>query len=153
MLVCCLYIEKVPKSAGKRPTNRDTFLSLSTFFQSFNHEHIPSLLRLHSWDMTSCVRRKLWSIWDIQAQCGSESSEERTQDCLRKWLKQSWTSAVFKTDCQICTEQQAFACCSKTRIFSWGFVDTKISFMGTSNKLLRAYRLSTDGRVLPYCHL
>ena len=53
----------------------------------------------------------------------------------------------------IICEQQAVACCSQIIRFSCDVRDTKMSSIGTSNNAPRAYRLSTEGRLFPCCHL
>ena len=50
-------------------------------------------------------------------------------------------------------EQQASACCSQIIRFSCDVRDTRMSSIGTSNNAPRAYRLSTEGRLCPCCHL
>lgn len=50
-------------------------------------------------------------------------------------------------------EQQATACCSQIIRFSCDVRDTRMSSIGTSNNAPRAYRLSTEGRLFPCCHL
>lgn len=50
-------------------------------------------------------------------------------------------------------EQQASACCSQIIRFSCDVRDTRMSSIGTSNNAPRAYRLSTEGRLFPCCHL
>ena len=45
------------------------------------------------------------------------------------------------------------ACCSQIIRFSCDVRDTRMSSIGTSNNAPRAYRLSTEGRLFPCCHL
>ena len=63
-------------------------------------------------------------------------------------IHRRWTNMTWK-----CGEQQASACCSQTIRCSLGLAETRISSRGTSSKAPRAYRLSTEGRLLPFCHL
>ena len=61
-------------------------------------------------------------------------------------------SRTSQLNLMIC-EQQATACCSQIIRFSCDVRDTRMSSIGTSNNAPRAYRLSTEGRLFPCCHL
>lgn len=103
-------------------------------------------------DKTVCYDRNIAPLWGaFQVEPEYLPLDGETEPLDKGW-KQRRTFAAFKTGCQKEREQQAIACCSRT-IFSWGFAGTRMSFIGTSSKELSAYRLSTLGRLLPYCHL